>query len=381
MAFHANLLPEFPWHSLGPARSRAAGHPGGAVDLTIGTPVDPVPAFVREALFEASDAHGYPDTVGSPELRQAIRSFLERERGLSAGAEAGILPAIGSKEMVGLLPSLLGLGAGATVAFPAAAYPTYDVGARLAGCSTLCVDTGADPATWPEGIDLLWINSPGNPDGHVLSASQLARIAAWGRRTGAIVASDECYESLCWGVEEAPSILDRRVCGEDVRGLLCVYSLSKRSNLAGYRASFVAGDPALIAPMTELRRHLGFMMPGPVQHAMAVALADSEHARAQREAYAARRAVLLEAVEAAGLENDPESVAGLYLWVRRAGDGGKDVTGWDIVNACAELGIVVAPGDFYGQAVRDHVRMSLTACDEAIAEAARRLPKLRNLLG
>ena len=379
MAFHAELLPEFPWHSLGPARARAAEHPGGAVDLTIGTPADSVPGFVREALAEASDAHGYPDTLGTPELREAIRRFLEAERGLAPEAEAGILPTIGSKEMVGLLPSLLGLGAGATVAFPAAAYPTYDVGARLAGCSTLCVDTGADPASWADGIDLLWLNSPGNPDGHVLGVDQLRAIVAWARENEVIVASDECYESLCWEVDEAPSILDRRVNGGDLAGLLQVYSLSKRSNLAGYRASFLAGDPALLAPITELRRHLGFMMPGPVQHAMAAALADSAHAEAQRQVYAERRAKLLEAIEAAGLANDPDSVAGLYLWVRWAGS--EDVTGWDIVNSCAELGIVVTPGDFYGEAARGHARISLTAPDEAIAEAARRLPQLRGLLG
>lgn len=374
MAFHAELLPEFPWHSLAPARARAAEHPDGPVDLTIGTPVDSVSDVVRAALADASDAHGYPDTLGTPELRAAIRNFLEQERGVAADTDVAILPTIGSKEMVGLLPSLLGLGADALVAFPSVAYPTYDVGARLAGCKTLCLDTEADPSTWPAGITMLWLNSPGNPDGHVLSVEQLQTIVAWARENRVVVASDECYANLCWGVAEAPSILDERVNGGDVSGLLLVYSLSKRSNLAGYRAAFLAGDPQLVAPIVELRRHLGFMMPGPVQRAMVAALEDSAHAQAQREVYAARRAILLDAVQAAGLVNDADSVAGLYLWVRWGGS--DDVSGWDIVNACAELGIIVTPGDFYGDAGRKHVRMSLTASDEAIAAAAERLPQL-----
>lgn len=340
-------------------------------DLTIGTPVDDTPALVQAALAEASNAHGYPTVLGTAELREAIGAWMAR-RGITS--DVGVLPTIGSKEMVGLLPSLLGLGAGARVGFPDVAYPTYDVGARLAGAATVLIDTDADPATWP-AVDLLWLNSPGNPNGHVLSREQLRAIVAWARERGAIVASDECYAELCWDVAEAPSILDDSVCGGDPRGLLMVYSLSKQSNMAGYRAAWMAGDPAIIAPIVELRKHLGFMMPAPVQHAMAVALGDGEHVSAQREVYGRRRETLLAALDAAGLVNDPASVAGLYLWARAEG-----ATSWDIVDACAQLGIVVAPGTFYGEAGDGWVRMSLTATDFAINEAAKRLERISDLL-
>lgn len=376
MTFYAEGLPDFPWDSLTPIRQRAGEHPQGALDLTIGSPVDSVPVPVQEALMVGSDAHGYPPTVGTAELGEAIGDFVVRERGVAGNV--GIIPALGSKEMVALLPSFLGLGAGDKVAFPAIAYPTYDVGARLAGCEPLLVDTEADPASWDSDIALLWLNSPSNPNGHVLSVEQLQRIVSWARVNDVTLASDECYAPLCWGVDEAPSLLDKRVCRGDTRGLLMLYSVSKQSNMAGYRASFLAGDSELIAGITELRKHCGFMMPSFVQHAMAVALGDSEHVRAQREVYAKRREVLLAGVERAGLVNDDDCVAGLYLWVRAPEELG--VSGWDIVHACAELGIIVAPGDFYGDAGCNFVRMSLTATDDAIAQAADRLAALSALL-
>ena len=417
-------LPDFPWDSLVPVRERAAAHPDGVVDLTIGTPVDSVPSGARAALDAASDAHGYPLTVGTAELRAAVRGWLERRRGVRA--EAGVLPTIGSKEMVALLPSLLGLGSADAVGFPRASYPTYDVGARLAGAKPVPVDTDADPSTWP-AMSMLWLNSPGNPDGHVLGVERLQGILAWARERGVVVASDECYAELAWDVPEAPSILDERVCDGDVAGLLCLYSLSKQSNMAGYRAAFLAGDPAMIGPIAEIRKHAGFLMPGPVQAAMTWALGDDAHVAEQRAVYARRREKLLAVLDAAGLVNDPLSVAGLYIWAAAkrpggaagdpvggvAGDFGADAaggvdtvvddsgadaaggvagsnhdggsvveapTGWDIVRACAELGIVVAPGDFYGEAGRDRVRISLTATDSAIDEAVRRLPRLPEAL-
>ena len=428
MGLFSAQLPDFPWDSLVPIRERAAAHPDGVVDLTIGTPVDSVPPGAREALAEACNAHGYPLTVGTTELRAAIRGWLERRRGVCA--EVGVLPTIGSKEMVALLPSLLGLGAGDTVGFPRASYPTYDVGARLAGATPMPVDTDADPSTWP-AMSMLWLNSPGNPDGHVLGVERLRAIVEWARERGVVVASDECYAELAWDVSEAPSILDERVCDGDVAGLLCLYSLSKQSNMAGYRAAFLAGDPAMIGPIAEIRKHAGFLMPGPVQAAMTWALGDDAHVAEQRAVYARRREKLLAVLDAAGLVNDPLSVAGLYIWAAAkapsdgvtrgsaaggsaaggdsvahasrgvdavVGDSGADVgssvvgsnhdggsaveapTGWDIVRACAELGIVVAPGDFYGEAGRDRVRISLTATDSAIDEAVRRLPRLPEVL-
>ncbi|MCF2705958.1 succinyldiaminopimelate transaminase [Arcanobacterium haemolyticum] len=375
MGLYGNALPDFPWDSLVPVRQRAAQHPRGAVDLTIGTPVDPVPAAIQEALVRSADSPGYPPTIGTPGLREAIVEWLARRRGVEG--EPGVLPTIGSKECVALLPSLLGLGQGDVVAFPRVAYPTYDVGARLAGATPRPLDPESDPATWPEDISLLWLNSPGNPDGHVLRLEHLRNIVSWARERGVLVASDECYAELIWDVDESPSILDSRVCGGDYTGLFCLYSLSKQSNLAGYRAAFVAGDPQRIGAITEIRKHAGFLMPGPVQQAMSLALRDDTHVTAQREVYRARRDKLSLALENAGLINDENSVAGLYMWAR---DAAGRASGQDIVRACAELGIIVTPGDFYGEAGVNNVRISLTATDEAIDEAVRRLPELPALL-
>lgn len=377
MPLYSTDLPDFPWDSLIPVRDVAAAYPGGAVDLTIGTPVDPVPAFIQEALAEASNAHGYPLTTGTAELRGAIGRWLVRYRGLSEDTRVGILPTIGSKEMVALLPALLGLGAGDTVAFPRAAYPTYDVGARLAGARPLTLDTDADPSTWPTDISLLWINSPGNPDGHVLGVDQMRAVVLWAREHDVLVASDECYAMLPWDVDDVPSILDARVNDGDLTGLFCLYSLSKQSNIAGYRTAFIAGDPERIAVMTEVRKHAGFLMPNPVQHAMALALDNEEHVAAQREVYRQRRVALQGVLDAAGLVNDEKSVAGLYLWVT---DRAGKASGWDLVHAFSRLGIVVAPGDFYGEAGAGRVRISLTATDAAIAEAVKRMPKLQQEL-
>ncbi|MFH5824325.1 succinyldiaminopimelate transaminase [Georgenia sp. AZ-5] len=373
MPLYGRALPDFPWDSLAPAKTRAAAHPGGIVDLSVGTPVDPTPAVAQDALRAAADAPGYPLTVGTLALREAVVAWFARRRGAPGLSTDGVLPTLGSKEMVALLPAFLGLGEGDVVLHPRAAYPTYDVGARLAGATPVAVD--ADPATWPDRARLVWLNSPGNPDGHVLSADQLAAVVAWARERGAVVASDECYAELPWAQPWAtggvPSLLDPRVSGGDHGGLLVLYSLSKQSNLAGYRAAFVAGDPAIVKPLTEVRKHSGMIMPAPVQAAMAAVLADDAHVAAQRERYRARREALLAAVRGAGLELDPASEAGLYLWVRAAGR--PEVGSWDLVDALAHRGLLVAPGTFYGGAGEGYVRIALTATDERIATAVRRL--------
>ena len=284
-------LPDFPWDSLRPYRARAAQHPDGVVDLAVGAPVDPTPAVARDALAAASDAPGYPPAVGTHTLRAAIIDWMRRRRGVSGLGEDAVIPTIGSKESVALLPLQLGVRPGDLVLHPRAAYPTYDVGARIAGATPVPVDTDADPATWelPDGapVALVWLNSPGNPDGHVLSTSQLARIVAWARRRGAVVASDECYAELAWAepwaTEGVPSLLDARASGTgpdgapDLTGLLALYSLSKQSNLAGYRAALLAGDPALVGAVTEIRKHSGLLVPAPVQAVMVAVLADDEH--------------------------------------------------------------------------------------------------------
>ena len=387
----ASALPDFPWDSLRPYRAVAAAHPDGVVDLAIGTPVDDSPDVARAALTAASNAPGYPATIGTPAVREAIIGWMERRRGVRDLSDDAVIPTIGSKESVALLPLQLGAGPGDVVVHPRAAYPTYDVGARLAGAAPVPVDTDADPDSWelPAGPDgapavpvIVWLNSPGNPDGHVLGVEQLARIVAWARRRGAVVIADECYAELGWAEpwasEGVPSLLDARAAGRtggttDLTGLIVLYSLSKQSNLAGYRAAFLAGDPELVKAVTEVRKHSGLLVPAPVQAAMVAALNDDAHVAAQRETYRRRREALLEATAAVGLTNDPASVAGLYLWLK-----GPDSMSTDLlVGAFAELGIVVAPGDFYGEAGAGRVRMSLTGTDEHVAAACERLRSSR----
>ncbi|WP_214327068.1 succinyldiaminopimelate transaminase [Nonomuraea sediminis] len=354
-----NKLPDFPWDRLEPYKERALAHPDGIVDLSIGTPVDPVPRVIQDALIQGADSPGYPLTHGTPALREAAAGWLARRHGVTVEPR-DVLPLIGSKEFIAALPGYLGAQ---RVVFPELAYPTYDVGARLAGASAVASDGLL--ALGPEKVDLVWVNSPSNPTGRVLPVEHLRKVVAWARERGAIVASDECYIELGW--EEQPvSILHPSVCEGSHEGLLAVHSLSKRSNLAGYRAGFVTGDPALVKRLLETRKHAGMLMPQPVQSAMTVALGDDAHAEAQRELYSARRAVLRPALERAGWRID-HSVAGLYLWA----SNGENA--WDQVSKLSEIGILVAPGEFYGPAGERHVRVALTASDERIGAAVGRL--------
>lgn len=360
-------LADYPWDAVAPYAERARRHLDGIVDLSIGSPVDATPAVIAEALADATDAHSYPQTAGTPALREAIAEWYHRRRGVPGLEAANVLPTVGSKELVALLPLLLNLGPGDVVVHPRAAYPTYEVGARLVGAEAVASD---DPAEWPAHTKLVWINSPGNPDGRVLSVDELRDAVTRARAIGAVLASDECYAELGWDApwdtERVPSVLDPAVVGDDLTDVLSVYSLSKQSNLAGYRAAFLAGDPVLVARLLTGRKHLGLMPPAPVQRAMTVALGDDAHVAAQRELYARRRAVLKPAVEAAGFTID-HSEGGLYLWATE----GRDA--WDSVERLAELGILVGPGHFYGEHYPNHVRFSLTATDERIAAAAERL--------
>ncbi|MDQ1110790.1 succinyldiaminopimelate transaminase [Microbacterium testaceum] len=360
-------LADYPWDAVAPYAERARRHPDGIVDLSIGSPVDPTPVVIAEALADATDAHAYPATAGTPALREAIADWYERRRGVPGLSAANVLPTVGSKELVALLPLLLGLGPGDAVVHPRAAYPTYEVGARLVGAEPVASD---DPSEWPAHTRLVWINSPGNPDGRVLSTDELRDAVTRAREIGAVLASDECYAELGWDApwdaQPVPSVLDPAVVDGDLTDVLSVYSLSKQSNLAGYRAAFLAGDAALVARLLNGRKHLGLMPPAPVQRAMTVALGDDAHVSEQRERYARRRAVLKPAVEAAGFTID-RSEGGLYLWATE----GRDA--WESVDRLADLGILVGPGHFYGAHFPNHVRFSLTATDERIAAAAERL--------
>ncbi|WP_166348865.1 succinyldiaminopimelate transaminase [Phytoactinopolyspora limicola] len=357
-------LPAFPWDALVPFRERARAHPGGLVDLSVGTPVDPTPEVVRQALIAAADAPGYPTTVGTPALRAAAAGWLRRRFGVATvDPDTGVLPTIGSKELIAWLPTLLGLGADDVVVHPELAYPTYDIGARLAGARPRAADSTV--ALGPDRPRLVWLNSPANPHGRILPAEHLAKMVAWARECGAVLAADECYLEFGWDTT-AVSVLDPAVNGGSLAGILAVHSLSKRSNLAGYRAGFVAGDPALINVLLEARKHGGMMVPAPVQAAMTAALDDDTHVDGQLARYRRRRTLLRSALEGAGFTID-HSEGSLYLWATR----GEPC--WTTVDWLAGRGILVAPGDFYGPAGARHVRVALTATDERVDAAVARL--------
>ena len=359
------VLPEFPWDRLTPFKGKAGQHAGGIVDLSVGTPVDPTPQLVQQALAAAADAPGYPQTHGTPPLREAVAAWFARRRNVPDLDPAGVLPTIGSKEFVAWLPTLLGLGAGDVVMHPQVAYPTYDVGARLAGATPLAADGTLQVGPATGAVKRVWLNSPGNPTGRVLGTEHLRKTVQWARSIGAVVASDECYAELGWDGVEVPSLLDPEVCGDSHEGLLVVYSTSKQSNLAGYRAAFVAGDPVLVQRILQIRKHAGMIVPWPVQEALRVALGVDVHVAEQRERYRRRREIVRDWLTAEGFRID-HSEAGLYFWATR------DESCWDTVAAMADRGILLTPGDFYGPVGARHVRVALTVSDERVAQLATR---------
>ena len=289
---------------------------------------------MQQALRDATDAPGYPTTIGLPETRQACIDWLARRFGVTGLGLDAVLPSIGSKELIAGLPTHLGLGPGDLVVQPQLAYPTYEVGAALAGAETVASDSLT--ALGPRNPALVWVNSPSNPTGRVLPVDHLRKVVDWCRERGALLVSDECYLECAWEAEPV-SVLHPDVNGGSLDGILAVHSLSKRSNLAGYRCAFVAGDPAVVGELLAVRRNLGLMMPAPQQRAMIAALDDDEHVAEQHARYAARRTTLRTALESAGFRID-HSEASLYLWATR------DEPCWDTVDWFAERGILVAPG-------------------------------------
>jgi len=275
----------------------------------------------------------------------------------------GVIPVIGSKELIASMPLHLGIGPGDLVVYPALAYPTYEVSAKLVGAEGMATDSLT--AIGPRTPKLLWLNSPSNPTGRVLPPDHLRKVVDWCRERGVMLVSDECYIECNWETASY-SVLHRAISGGSHEGILAVHSLSKRSNLAGYRCAFVAGDPTVVAELLAVRKNLGLMMPGPQQRAMIAALCDDRHAEEQHERYAARRSKLRSALESAGFRID-HSEASLYLWATR------DEPCWDTVAWLAERGVLVAPGEFYGRAGHQHVRVAFTATDERVAAAVVRL--------
>jgi succinyldiaminopimelate transaminase len=287
---------------------------------------------------------------------------MQRRLGVSVD-ESAVLPLIGSKEFVAWLPTLLGLNGQSIVVTPELAYPTYDIGARVVGAEVVTTDSTL--LLGPRRPQLLWLNSPSNPSGRMLPAKHLKKVVDWAREKDCLVVSDECYIELGWD-EDPVSVLHPDVCGGTHQGLLAVHSLSKRSNLAGYRAAFVSGDATAIKLLTRARKHLGMLVPSPVQAAMVAALDDDGHVEIQRERYRRRRTLLRDALISSGFRIE-HSQAGLYLWATR------DEDSWASVEWFAERGILVAPGSFYGVTGRRHIRVAITASDPAVEQAAQRL--------
>ena len=329
---------------MAPYGEKAKKYPGGFIDLSQGTPVDPTPTFIQEALTKASNSPSYPLTAGSSQLKDAIRAWATLN--LGATGEFDVLPVIGSKEFVALLPTFL---QSKTVLYPKIAYPTYLVGALMTSAKAIPVEI--DAKSWPTA-DLAWINSPSNPTGQVQSDSEILATINWARNNGSVIASDECYLSFS---KEAKSILS--LTGGNNEGVLAVHSLSKRSNLAGYRAAFVIGDSKLIDQIRQIRKHAGLIVPLPVQQAMIAALSDNNHAIEQAERYEKRRIKLITALSKAGFTIE-HSQAGLYIWSSKNEDCYKTVDWF------ANLGVLVTPGSFYGS--EKFIRIALTATDESI---------------
>lgn len=357
-------LPDFPWDELASAKAAAAAHPEGLIDLSVGSPVEDTPASVRESLAQASNAPGYPTVRGSEATREALANWWVTRRGASTVTAESVFPTIGSKEAVGLLPLLLGIKEGASVVHPAIAYPTYAVGAAVVGADAVAED---DPEKWPDSTALVWLNSPSNPTGEVVDVGRFRAAIARARELDAVIANDECYALLGSEADpEAPSILSDDVTAGDNSGVVALYSLSKQSSMAGYRAAMMAGDETLIGQIVHARRHLGLMAPEPIQHALVTGLTDTATLNDTRSRYQEHRRVLQPGLEAAGFSVTGGD-SGLYIWAT----AGK--SSMDSVTELAQQGILVAPGHFYGPGGAEHVRVALTASSEQIRAAAKRL--------
>ncbi|MDQ1379872.1 MAG: hypothetical protein QOJ71_591 [Actinomycetota bacterium] len=368
--------PPYPYERLDALKRLADSLPGGVVDCSIGTPCDPVPEVARKAAAAAIAAsNGYPQSAGSPALRDAAAAWINRRFGVQVvGAHVGAC--VGTKELVASLPHLLRLRDPRrdTVLYPSIAYPTYEMGAVLAGCRPVPVPLDAQ---WHLDIDaisdadaehalVLWVNEPGNPSASTAEKEYFARVAAWARERGVIVASDECY------AEFAPQPATILSCGLD--GVLAMHSVSKRSNLAGMRVGFYAGDPDLVSYLVETRKHAGLMAPTMVQAAAAAALGDDTHVDEQRARYVQRKNLVADALGEHGLVHDGGDAA-FYLWLR-ATDGVDD--GWEIAARLAHgAGLLVSPGDLYGALGADHVRLALVQPNERLELALDRLVEAR----
>ena len=358
--------PPYPYDRLDELKAVAAALPGGLVDLSVGTPIDPPPAAVVEALAASGAERGYPASIGSPAYREAATGWMARRLGVTVGVDA-IGACVGTKEFVVGTPVYLRLRTPDrdTVLHPQVAYPSYAMGATLAGCRAVAVPPRADGTLDLDAIDptdadralCLWVNSPGNPSGDL---DDLGAAAAWGRARDVPVLSDECYVEFTW---DGPP---RTILEHGSEGVLAVHSLSKRSNLAGVRAGFYAGDADLVDYLREVRKHAGLMVPGPVQAAAVAAWSDDRHVDEQRARYRHRLELMQQVLADAGIAC-PLPAGAFYLWVPV-----PDGDAWGLTRRlAAEGGALVAPGEFYGGG--GHVRIAVVQPDDRLELVGRRL--------
>jgi succinyldiaminopimelate transaminase len=362
--------PPYPYERLGRARALAEEHEGGVVDLSVGTPCDPPAPAVVAALASSGAERGYPASVGSRAFREAAAAWLDRTLRVEVPVES-VLACVGTKEMVVSLPHWLRLRSPErdTVLYPELSYPSYAMGAELAGCRAVAVAVRGDGMLDLASVSddeaakalCLWVNSPSNPTGML---DDLGAAAAWGRLHEVPVISDECYVAFTWDGA------GRSILQHGSQGVLALHSLSKRSNLAGLRAGFCAGDPALVHYLGEVRKHAGLMVPGPVQAAAVVALGDEEHVVAQRGRYLERLERFAGVLETVGLSVAPPA-GGFYLWAKAPEDTG-DAWAWT-EELARRGGVLVSPGDFYGPVGADHLRVAMVAPMERLDLVASRL--------
>jgi succinyldiaminopimelate transaminase len=363
--------PPYPYDRLRELHDLAASRFDDVVDLSIGTPCDPPPDAVVAALGSSGAERGYPPSIGTAAYREAAAAWMERRLGVAV-PPSSIAACVGSKELVAGLPHWLRLRDPSrdTVLYPAVSYPSYAMGAALAGCRAVPVacderwriDLSTVDARDAERALCLWVNTPGNPAGGL---DDLAAAAAWGRARGVPVLSDECYAEFTW---EGPP---RSILATGPDGVVAVHSLSKRSNLAGARAGCYAGDAALVAYLSEIRKHAGFMVPGPVQAAAVVAWSDDAHVDAQRARYRARLEQLADALGGVGLDVALPA-GGLYLWVPAPGGDA-----WALARRLAGgAGMIVSPGEFYGDAAPGYVRIAVVQPDDRLELVRERLGRI-----
>ena len=354
--------PPYPYDRLQPLEAVAASHQGGAVDLSVGTPCDPPPDVVVDALATSGAERGYPASIGGPRFREAAADWMERRLGCVRVPDDAIAACVGTKEMVATLPQWLRLRTPErdTVLYPAVSYPTYAMGATLAGLRAVPYEDIAsiDPDDAARAL-VLWANSPANPTGELVD---LDAVAKWGRANDVLVASDECYVEFTW---DGPR---RTILAHGLDGVLAVHSLSKRSNAAGLRVGFYAGDPGVVHYLREVRKHAGFMVPGPVQAAAVAALDDDDHVEVQRQRYLERLELLAHLLAGIGVDV-PLPGGAFYLWVPA-----PDADEWAFAERLArEGGCLVSPGEFYGDAGRGHVRIAAVQPLERLRIVGKRL--------